>query len=517
MRIVFRVDASLEIGSGHVTRCLTLAQALRDGGCQVMFVCRDCPGNMCNLIAGHAFSLVRLPMVPTANAAQIPTATPDEPVRVANIGAPADVDAQATREAIAAWGGADWLVVDQYSLDHLWERSLRLAVPRIMVIDDLADRPHDCDLLLNQNIAPEAHRRHAAIAEASTLLLGPKYALLQPDYETLHALTPLREGRIRRILIYFGAADRDNLTSRALAAFLGLERHDVEVDVVVHEGSPHLQGIKRQITGHSNITLHAPLPTLARLMARADIAIGACGTTAWERLCVGLPALVITLAENQRSISRELHARGLIRELGDVTTVRNADIARVLDELLRVGVDKEWSARCHATVDGKGARRVRAVMTTTAQTPLVMRDATGHDESLLLEWANDPITRRNSFTSDPIDEISHRRWFQPRLDSPESCRIYIGEVANDIPVGQVRFERVGHEWQIAYSLAREFRRRGLGAPLLDSALQSFRELNRGAIVFGNVKPGNLSSRQVFETLGFQRIPIAGFDQFRRVA
>jgi len=169
-------------------------------------------------------------------------------------------------------------------------------VGRIFAIDDLADRTHDCDQLLDQNLFADMHTRYASkVPEDCRLLLGPEYTLLQPIYAELHDRIPPREGPVRRILISFGGADRDNLTGRALAAFLSLNRPDIDVDVVISGSSLYIHGIREQVAGRDNIHLHSNLPTLAPLMARADLAIGAAGTTAWERVCLGLPGLVVTL------------------------------------------------------------------------------------------------------------------------------------------------------------------------------------------------------------------------------
>ena len=208
-------------------------------------------------------------------------------------------DAGQTRAAIEASGvKPDWLVVDHYALDQRWESALRKSAGRIMAIDDLADRVHDCDLLLDQNLVAQMHTRYRdKVPAACGLLLGPEYALLQPIYAELHDRIPPREGPIRRIFISFGGADSDNLTGRSLSAFLSLNRPDIEVDVVITTSGPYAETIRRQVAGHGNIHLHSDLPTLALLMTKADLAIGAGGATVGSALRLGLPTLVMTLAK----------------------------------------------------------------------------------------------------------------------------------------------------------------------------------------------------------------------------
>lgn len=496
--LIFRADASASIGTGHVMRCLTLAGALAKKGVDVSFICREHDGHLCDLIEERGFAVHRLPAPAEGFTVEA------IPAHAAWLGTTWQKDADQTGAVIKTLGvKPDWLVVDHYALDSRWEHALCPLVGRIFVIDDLADRTHGCDLLLDQNLFADMQTRYTGkVPKDCRLLLGPEYALLQPIYAELHDRIPPREGPVQRILISFGGADRDNLTGRALAAFLSLNRPDIDVDVVISDSSPYTSEIRTKAAGHANIHLHGNLPTLAPLMTRADLAIGAAGTTSWERLCLGLPALVVTLAENQRPIADELHRQGLIRWLGHKGEVSKQRIRQALAELIEEGVDEEWSLRCRAAVDGKGVDRVGAFLTITTETPLLVRHARLPDEALLLAWANDQETRQNSFSPDPIPAEDHRRWFRSRLRDLDGCRLYVVETEEGIPVGQVRFERQDPAWEISYSLAPQFRKRGLGRPLLKAALLKMRSEYPGALVLGRVKPGNLPSRKIFESLGF---------------
>jgi len=354
MQIVFRTDASLTIGTGHVMRCLTLASALRERGAVVSFVCRAHDGHLCDLIEEQSFAVIRLPATRTRIQCE------NTPAHAAWLGASWQEDAEKTRAAIEARGvKPDWLVVDHYALDERWESALRKYLGYIMVIDDLADRMHDCDLLLDQNLVAQMHTRYAnKVPTNCGLLLGPEYALLQPIYAELHDRCSPRKGPVRRIFIFFGGADSDNLTGRALAAFMRLNRPDIEVDVVVTAGGPHAEAIRMQVAGHRNIHLYNDLPTLAPLMAKADLAIGAGGATSWERLCLGLPAIVVTLAANQIPVSDELEQKGLIRWIGSGSDVSEKNIADALIRFLCSGVQPEWYLCYKTLVDGRGSGRV---------------------------------------------------------------------------------------------------------------------------------------------------------------
>ena len=359
MKIVIRTDASFTIGSGHIMRCLTLAALLRGRGADVLFICREHDGHFCNVIEEQGFSVCRLP-TPTV----VFHVENDLSVYNGWLGATWQEDFEQTRSVINQIGvKPDWLVVDHYALDISWESKLSEMVGRIMVIDDLADRSHNCNILLDQNLVADMYTRYSEKVPAScNLLIGAEYALLQPIYTELHDRSSVREGKIRRILIFFGGADNDNLTGRILAVFLSLNQFDVKLDVVVSQGSVHLESIRKQVLGKDNINLYNGLPTLAPLMVKADLAIGAGGATNWERLCLGLPALIITIADNQRLVAEELNARGLVKLLGHKDQIDDASIFNTLKSILARSLEPEWSIRCRNVLDGTGANLVANIM-----------------------------------------------------------------------------------------------------------------------------------------------------------
>ncbi len=347
MFVAFRTDGGTHIGSGHVMRCLNLAQSLRMHGAEVLFICQEQPGHLCGLISQRGFAVECLA---TASGLLV-----DDWIS----------DAKATREILEARLGrkVDWLIVDHYRLDSRWERAVRELASRLMVIDDLCDRNHDCDLLLDQNLVPNMHDRYAKkIPVCCRQLLGPSYALLHPDYKKLHDYVKPHRETVERILIFFGGADRANFTDRALEAFIALDRSDIEVEVVIGASNRHGDAIRQKVQVQSNVRVHSDLPSLAPLMSRADLAIGAGGSTHWERLCLGLPCLVVTLADNQRLVSQELHRLGVIELLGHHDEVNQSMLFQALDRWVRQGVSKEWSLRCMGIVDGRGSDRVAAAI-----------------------------------------------------------------------------------------------------------------------------------------------------------
>lgn len=500
MKFIFRTDASLRVGTGHVMRCLTLAKALRDRGAECTFICRDHEGHLIEKIRQEGFDCI-----PHAQPSEIlDVHDSDEPplAHADLLGTSWQHDAQQTIQALGA-ERVDWLVVDHYALDKRWEETLRPHAKKIMVIDDLADRYHECDLLLDQNLVVNFETRYQhLLPEHGASLLGPQYALLQSEYPELHPRTPPRTGPVKRILVFFGGADQHNLAGRTVSAFLKLKRDDIKLEVVMSSHSPHAAETQALAQSHANITLHDALPTLAPLMFQADLAIGASGTTSWERCCLGLPSLVITLSENQKPIAAELHQRGLVRWLGHYDAVTIDRLVEVLQSLIDFKELQSWSQACMAVTDGDGVKRVVSVLMLNSKTKLQARLVRLDDEALLLRWANDPLVRANAFNPEAISADTHQIWFYSRLKNPEYCKIYIVETEEGFPIGQVRFERVEGEWEIHYSLAACARGVGLAKKLLSIAIKVFRIGHNGSQVFGRVKKGNLPSQKVFEELGF---------------
>lgn len=360
MRVIFRADASTQIGTGHVMRCLTLADALRERGARCGFVCREHPGHLLDLIRarGHEAHALPLSDAPPASRGGVSHDHADW------LGADWGSDAQQTR---AAMHGApvDWLVVDHYALDARWEKQLGAHCNKLLVIDDLADRPHDCDLLLDQNwLGPGPDRRYVGLVpERCRMLLGPRHALLNSEYELLRVSMPERDGRIRRVLVFMGGADPGNQTSKVLEALMHPTLESLAVDVVVGVNHPDPDRVRNAVAERAATTLHQGIPSLAGLMAHADLMIGAGGSTTWERMCLGLPAIVIGIARNQLEICRALMAAGYIRFLGEMDTVTSADIITAIQAALkdRAGMQQQ-SLQCRHLVTGSGARDLATIL-----------------------------------------------------------------------------------------------------------------------------------------------------------
>lgn len=278
-------------------RCLTLARALRKAGAECRFVTRKLPGHMGEQIASEGFRVDFLPPPkgPT------PKGPPEHAVWA---GVDWMEDAIETRALLG--DAINWLVVDHYAFDKRWEMVAQPVDTRLMVIDDLADRPHSCDLLLDQNLGHTCDNYGDLVPDHCQLLLGPQNSLLRPEFAELRTeAIATRKGRnFRSLLISMGGVDHVDATSTVLASLRKCQLPPAtQICVVMGGRAPALKRVQEMARSMPRPTEVAiDVRDMAMRMAQADLAIGAGGTTTWERCCLGLPSIIIEVAKNQAGI-----------------------------------------------------------------------------------------------------------------------------------------------------------------------------------------------------------------------
>ena len=416
MNIVsFRVDASSRIGYGHVMRCAALAEVLAARGADIRFICRELAGDYCDALEDLGFRVHRLPEQ--------------------NAGLADDI-AQ-TRSALAATDVSDWLVVDHYALDARWEQAMRTSARRILVIDDLADRTHDCDLLLDQNFTTESANRYFGLTATDTcLLLGPRYALLRPEFGQRRKQRHSHDGSVRRVLICFGGADPQQHTLATLNALRTHAGRLDQIDIVIGLANTHREAIVAACVTLHNATLHCPAPDISALLAATDLAIGAGGSMNWERACLGVPTLAFGIADNQRQVMASLIEAGYVAGIPYMSSPDEARIAAWITCLLdNPALLRGLSVRSATLVDGRGAGRVADALLPVA---LTFRRATLKDSDNLLTWRNDPAIRGVSLNSHEIERKTHEEWLQRTLADPQ--RILLVAESQGQSVGVIRFD-----------------------------------------------------------------------------
>ncbi len=494
LNFVFRVDSGVQMGSGHVMRCLTLARELSGNGARIQFICRDIRGNLIDRIQREGYVVYRLPAPQEQRASSCPW-----------LQVPLHQDAEETRTVLERVRPA-WLVVDHYGISAEWHRAQRGPAKSIFVVDDLADRALDCDLLLDQSYVGRAtlQRYVGLVPDGCRTLLGPRYALLSSEYAALHEALVERTGDACRVLVFFGGTDATDETSKALQALARPELAHLAVDVVLGANHPAPERVEAMAQGRPRTTLHRNLPTLAGLMFRADLAIGAGGTVSWERLCLGLPSIVITVAVNQEAQTSSLADEGLARWLGRAPEVTADSIFSAVQESLHTPLKRPW------LVDGHGVDRVTAALVSPSRTLRLERAGVAHAE-LLYHWRNDPQARAMSFNDGPIEWDAHVNWYRAQLADPR-VQIFIGR-SGRLPVGQVRLDGRASQAVLSYSVDADVRGLGFGSALVERAVRSAGHVPAAGYI-ANVKAGNMASRRVFQKLGWRETAAGGDCVFR---
>ena len=350
MNVVFRVDASLSIGNGHVMRCLSLAQVLRKQGAQCSFVCTAYVGNLNSLLAANGFDVLPLPVFPNesrTNAEELLSLWRE--------------DALATAQSISTCQPVDWLIVDHYGLDNQWEMELRSQVQHLMVIDDLANRTHACDMLLDPNPGRLAADYAMLVPALCPLLIGPSYALLREDFKSPHlkSLTSFAESDSIHVLISMGGVDKDNITADVLHALQTFNPETpLSLQVVLGPHAPWVDAVRSAAN-----TLAWPTHVLqnpdnfTELMRQQHLAIGAAGGSALERCCLGLPAVNVVMAPNQRMSAQALQAAGACAML-ELRSDWQHDLRVQLKLLLNAEKNQAMRMAGLQVTDGRGSERV---------------------------------------------------------------------------------------------------------------------------------------------------------------
>lgn len=478
MEAIIRADASLTMGTGHVMRCLTLAEDLREHGIVCHFVCQERPGHLRDLVLERGFECRLIPYNDDGDPYALGGSLTHEQEVIGSIAETCRIRS----------GKKPILILDHYGIDITLESSLRPSVDRILVIDDLEDRQHDCDILLNQNFSLKPERYRGLVPDHCQLLLGPEYALLRKEFRQMRELIRA-SGRprfdVRKVLVFFGGSDFENFTGRALQQLA--ETGEFEPEVVVGKNHPCILDIQNQMQHFAGGRLHVQTDRMAEIMARCSWYLGAGGSVTWERMALGLTGIVIPVAKNQKAICRDMAEAGLQLSLEDVSSLPLDRLVRLCNRNREYEIDSGKNPSIAPLLLGAVARTVD------------LRPVAYNDCYLLFNWANDPVVRAASFNSGPIQYKEHVKWFELQLLSDEN-RFFLLEV-NAMPAGQIRFALSEDGiWLINYSIASTFRGKGLSSRLIDDGINhlvhahSAEPIRIGAYV----KKGNSASIKAFD-------------------
>lgn len=359
MKIAFRVDASTRIGTGHVVRCSVLAKHLQDLGASILFICRSLPGDLCDVLENQNFSVHRLPPPNSTHSSMI------EMGYRSWLGVSYSQEIAQSKIAFRRNEVFDWIIVDHYGIDFRWQQSVANYANRLLVIDDLVQHRHDCDMLLNWAYRTGLQRKYLSLVSYDTkLLLGPDYYILNPEFNNEKGVMSSFDGSVNRILVFYGGVDATNETQKAIQAIIDIHNEDIHTDIVITNCHPQEDSIRQCVVGLDNFSLHVQLPNLAKLMSAASISLGAGGSATYERMFMGLPSIVTTVAENQVGTIKQMHQERIVAWLGNSIEVSSSTISKNISKAIgnpRSLIDQSTAAM--QIVDGGGLQRISHLLT----------------------------------------------------------------------------------------------------------------------------------------------------------
>lgn len=502
--IAIRTDSSPMIGGGHVARCLTLAHILRRHNYKITFVSRCLLDNHKSLIESYDYSLKMLSYPMRDVEQNYESRTQSSNSTLAYEEGAWEEDSIQTLSLFAP-NSLEWLILDNYKLGDQWQSKSRLVAKNIMVIDDRINLKCDCDLYLNQSIVSDKLKIEIGEFPVSCRsMIGPAFALLASNYAILRRKIQPRSGKINRIVVSFGLGDDRGLTEIILNVLLSLGLELCSIDVILGGGNTNKDVIYKAAASHENINIYEYLNDLSEIYSVADVVIGSGGISTWERCCLGVPAIVISIAENQELMSTQLDQLGVIKYLGRSVDLTIPLITQKISEIIKNDLSIAWSLNCLKLSDGRGAERVVEFMSNTSKSQgcrFKACRASLDDEMLLYKWANDPLTRANSLNPESISLEDHKEWFRRSIAS-NNCYIYVIKNESFDPIGVVRFDKYVNDWNISYSLDARFRGCGFGLPLLYTAIMDFKLFLPFSTICARVKADNLASLRLFRQMNY---------------
>ena len=480
MSIAFRVDCSSKIGSGHFMRCLRLSRSLKKSEKNIYFIVSqsDYLNEIKNLLYKENLKLILIN---------------SKKGNFSYLG-----DAKSTI-AILKKKKIQKLFVDNYKIDIKWEKKVKKYTEKLIVIDDLANRKHYCDIIIDQNYVKNYKTRYDKITNKNCLkLLGPKFCI---DNKIKNANLKKQKTKIRRIFVFFSSVFNSKIFEIIISLFSNKKFKDIDIDFVIGnlEKKKFLR-LKNSV--NNNVNLIIGNKNLKNLMSRADLAIGSGGTNTWERISLGLPSIVFCIAQNQKKICEFLSKMKIIKYLGPLN-IKSAgklkkEIIKVQKNYKEIKINSEQNKHL---IDGFGIERINFFINNDLNKKLKLKQLHFEDIDLLFAWTNDALVRKNSFVTKKIKYSNHKKWFKKKLLSKKSLMFKL--LLNNIPIGQVRYDKKNSFYEIDYSIDESFRKSSFGKIIIKKSIKKL--FKKKTIIRANVKKSNKASIKIFEDLKFRTI------------
>lgn len=476
--LIIRTDANASIGTGHLMRCLALAQAWKDRGGETIFITACESKTLEHRLLNEGFQVINLECShPEINGWRL------------------------TSRTLMKYPGA-WVVLDGYQFNSEHQHRIKDAGHPLLVIDDMAHLNHYyADIVLNQNL--HAKELKYSCEPYTSLLLGTKYVLLRREFMEWRNWKRKIPEVARKVLVTMGGSDPNNVTLKVIHALRLIELDGMKATIIVGGSNQYYEELKAAVNDSPfPISLEQNVMNMPELMAWADMAISGGGSTCWELAFMGLPDLILIIANNQQAIAERLDASGIVVNLGWNDTPSQSEIVK---EVMRLMCDKDtrerMSLQSQQLVDVDGVNRVLMYMKNQS---VRFRKVHETDCKLLWDWANDLHVRTVSFHQAQIPWEEHVRWFKSKITNPNFLFL-IAMDSIDRPIGQARFDldKKNKEAVISVSVDRKYRGRGYGSTMIRLASQKLFHLSRINLIHAYIKKNNEASIHAFVKAGYK--------------
>jgi len=477
-RLLFRTDASQAIGTGHAMRCLALAEAIRELGDEATLVTKEMPEGILKRFQ-------------------------EEDVRIQMTHATAG-SAEDVKEtiAIASAIGASWVIADGYAFGEEYQKGVVDAGLRLLIIDDYGSSKHyHATIVLNQNIGAAPALYEGKISHSALLLLGPSYALLRREFREWKGEPSGTSEMASRILVTFGGGDPPNATAWVLNALK--EMPSLSITALVGASNPHGEELESLTRDHMHISLKRDVHNMPTALATSDIVVSAGGSTTYESAFMGVPAITVIIAENQKGLAEGIAKQGATECLGWLQDCKPGVLRKHVQALIEDQKKRDGMVIAgRSLVDGCGAPRLLRAITGDK---IFLRTVRMSDAKLLHEWTNDADVRKASFSAKLIPWEEHTAWLHKKL-SEDTTRIWIGCDSDDVPTGVIRFEEKNEETILSITVAPSHRGKGFAKELVRLGVLAYLRAFPNAAIHAYVKPENAASAGLFKGMGKEQSP-----------
>jgi len=480
MNIAFRVDCSSKLGSGHLVRCLNLSNQLKNNFKKIFF-----------LMKKSDYLKINQKLISQNKCKLIIFGKDEKKFSIKS-------DASSTL-TICKNKKINTLVVDHYQLNHNWENIIKKKIAKLIVIDDLANRKHNCDILIDQNYVKNFDTRYDNLTNKNCIkLLGPKYSLLNKSFNNKNRSS---DKEVKRIFIFFSTVFKLKLFNFVTSVLSKKKFKDLKIDYIIGNISKKkTTELKKRLPG--NFKLLPKSKDLYKIMKKSSFAIGSGGTNTWERINLALPSIVFCIAPNQKDICDFLNKKKFFNYLGtDKKCSKSQLYSAICDMIDNFKEKKEIALQNKYLIDGYGTKRISFFLNEKKFNKISFKKIKNVDTDLLFMWANDKTVRQNSFLKKKFSFNDHKKWLKKKLSNKKN--IFLKLMIDRLPIGQIRFDRKKNFYYIDYSIDKTFRKFGFGKLIIKESIKKY--IRKNNKIMAEVKKKNLQSIKVFQSLNFKEI------------